>query len=159
MTDRVRIREPLQRVRLRDPLPAVVEIIEPRQQRFGEAGPGRPCGSRNLAPARVAKLVLDAMNDLGSDSKGEGGINGYLRHLLWNYPQFAGAMLHKMVPAQLSARVIEETSGTVQHQHEHVHRVDAEQLAHLSTDELARLHDEALRAPAASFQQSTGSVN
>lgn len=150
VVERVRI-TPLERVRITN-LPAVAE---PRVQKFGEAGPGRPLGSRNLMPQRVARLVLESLDQLGNDGKGEGGVMGYLRKLFWDYPQFAASMLHKMVPAQVQALVVEESTV----EHTHTHRVDPDQLARLTTDELAGLYRAAVQAPVGGVEEPRGTAH
>lgn len=154
MVERIRIHQTPRRIRISDPTPVdnLPTVTVERIQRFGEAGPGRPRGSRNLLPQQVAKYVLQAMDELGNDGVGSQGIVGFVKSVFEKFPAGALPLLHKMVPHVIEASVTEESSVT--HQHDHVHRVDPEQLSRLSTDELARLYGEAVRAPVGGVAQS-----
>ena len=63
---------------------------------------GRPKGATNLMTRDVKEAIIAACNQIGSDGKGTGGLQGYMVFLGKQHPTTMGMLLRAIMPTQVT---------------------------------------------------------
>jgi hypothetical protein len=66
------------------------------------AGMGRPKGAVNKTTAALKEAILKAAADVGYDSKGKGGLVGYLKRVAEEDVKAFSSLLGKVLPLQVT---------------------------------------------------------
>jgi hypothetical protein len=66
---------------------------------------GRKKGTPNKLTREVKDAIVGAAEELGSDGKGKGGLQGYMKFLVREEPKTFGMLIRAVIPTQINATV------------------------------------------------------
>lgn len=66
---------------------------------------GRKKGARNRLTREVAEAIIAAAEEIGSNGRGKGGVQGYMKFLGRREPRIFGMLLRAVMPLQINANV------------------------------------------------------
>lgn len=79
------------------------KVVRPTEKRKPPAaGKGRPAGALNKTTALLKDAILLAAKQSGQDTKGKGGLVGYLRRVADNDVKAFASLLGRVLPMQIT---------------------------------------------------------